>query len=99
MIEKKLRSEAKWLKQLSTLTQRSFVNMSRDLGYYWLRIAIYVALSICVGTIFFNIGTNYNAILARGACAGFVSGFMTFLSIGGFPSFIEELKVSISYQG
>ncbi|KAK6247729.1 hypothetical protein QUC31_019294 [Theobroma cacao] len=93
VIEKKLRSEAKWLKQLSTLTQRSFVNMSRDLGYYWLRIAIYVALSICVGTIFFNIGTNYNAILARGACAGFVSGFMTFLSIGGFPSFIEELKV------
>ncbi|XP_021277890.1 ABC transporter G family member 13 isoform X2 [Herrania umbratica] len=93
VIEKKHRSEAKWLKQLSTLTQRSFVNMSRDLGYYWLRIAIYVALSICVGTIFFNIGTNYNAILARGACGGFVSGFMTFMSIGGFPSFIEELKV------
>ncbi|XP_022730940.1 ABC transporter G family member 12-like isoform X2 [Durio zibethinus] len=93
MIEKRHSSEATWLKQLSTLTQRSFVNMSRDLGYYWLRIAIYVALSICVGTIFFNIGTSYNAILARGACGGFISGFMTFMSIGGFPSFIEELKV------
>ncbi|XWS73578.1 hypothetical protein CRYUN_Cryun02cG0141100 [Craigia yunnanensis] len=93
VIGKKHSSEAKWLKQLSTLTQRSFVNMSRDLGYYWLRIAIYVALSICVGTIFFYIGTSYNAILARGACGGFISGFMTFMSIGGFPSFIEELKV------
>ncbi|KAK8336595.1 hypothetical protein V6Z11_A09G134400 [Gossypium hirsutum] len=30
---------------------------------------------------------------ARGACGGFISGFMTFMSIGGFPSFIEELKV------
>ncbi|XVE59976.1 hypothetical protein DITRI_Ditri05aG0089600 [Diplodiscus trichospermus] len=93
VIEEKHNREAKWLKQLSTLTQRSFVNMSRDLGYYWLRIAIYVALSICVGTIFFDIGTSYNAILARGACGGFLSGFMTFMSIGGFPSFIEELKV------
>ncbi|XP_039032839.1 ABC transporter G family member 12-like [Hibiscus syriacus] len=93
VIGKKHSSEAKWLKQLSTLTKRSFVNMSRDMGYYWLRIGIYVALSICVGSIFFDIGTNYNAILARGACGGFISGFMTFMSIGGFPSFIEELKV------
>ncbi|TYI10348.1 hypothetical protein ES332_A09G135900v1 [Gossypium tomentosum] len=85
--------EAKWLTQLSTLKKRSFANMSRDLGYYWLRIAIYVALSICVGSIFFDVGTNYNSILARGACGGFISGFMTFMSIGGFPSFIEELKV------
>ncbi|KAE8682936.1 ABC transporter G family member 13 [Hibiscus syriacus] len=93
VIGEKHSSEAKWLKQLSTLTKRSFVNMSRDLGYYWLRIGIYVALSICVGSIFFDIGTNYNAILAWGACGGFLSGFMTFMSIGGFPSFIEELKV------
>ncbi|XP_012485367.1 ABC transporter G family member 13 isoform X1 [Gossypium raimondii] len=93
VIEKKHSGEAKWLTQLSTLTNRSFVNMSRDLGYYWLRIAIYVALSICVGSIFFDVGTNYNSILARGACGGFISGFMTFMSIGGFPSFIEELKV------
>ncbi|OMO70098.1 ABC transporter-like protein [Corchorus olitorius] len=97
VIEKKLSSEAKWLKQLSTLTQRSFLNMSRDLGYYWLRIGIYIVLAISVGSIFFNIGTNYNAILARGACGGFLSGFMTFLSIGGFPSFIEELKARISH--
>lgn len=67
--------------------------MLRDLGYYWVRIIIYLLLSVCVGTIFFNLGTNLNSILARGACAGFISGFMTFLSIGGFPSFLEEMKV------
>ncbi|GAV67897.1 ABC_tran domain-containing protein/ABC2_membrane domain-containing protein, partial [Cephalotus follicularis] len=91
--ERKSGSDANWWKQLSTLTQRSFVNMSRDLGYYWIRIGVYVALSICVGTIFFDIGTGYNAIMARGACGAFISGFMTFMSIGGFPSFIEELKI------
>ncbi|KAK2993803.1 hypothetical protein RJ640_027681 [Escallonia rubra] len=86
-------SQATWSKQLCTLTRRSFVNMSRDFGYYWLRIVVYLAVSICVGTVFFDIGTSYNAILARGACGGFISGFMTFMSIGGFPSFIEEMKI------
>ena len=70
------------------------MNMSRDVGYYWLRIIIYIAVSIRVGTIYFDVGTGYLAILARGACGGFVTGFMTFMSIGGFPSFIEETEVN-----
>ncbi|CAM8969575.1 unnamed protein product [Rhodiola kirilowii] len=89
----RLGSNATWWKQLRTLTKRSLVNMSRDLGYYWLRTALYVTLSICVGTIFFQMGTDYKAIFARGACGAFISGFMTFMAIGGFPSFLEELKV------
>nr|GMD73736.1 ABC transporter G family member 15-like [Ipomoea batatas] len=31
-------SQAGWGKQLKTLTQRSFLNMNRDVGYYWSRI-------------------------------------------------------------
>ncbi|KAF3683018.1 ABC transporter G family member 11 [Capsicum annuum] len=31
--------------------------------------------------------------VARGACAAFIIGFMTFMSIGGFPSFVEDMKV------
>ncbi|PWA44303.1 ABC-2 type transporter family protein [Artemisia annua] len=87
-------SQAGWWKQLITLTKRSFVNMSRDMGYYWLRIVIYLVISVCVGTIFYDVGTSYTAILARGACGGFIAGFMTFMSIGSFPSFIEDMKVS-----
>lgn len=86
-------SQAGWPKQLSTLTRRSLVNMSRDMGYYWSRLGIYIVVAICVGTLFYDVGTSYTAILARGACTGFVTGFMTFMSIGGFPSFIEEMKV------
>jgi hypothetical protein len=89
-------NQANWWKQLSTLTRRSFINMWRDLGYYWVRIIVYILLSICVGTIFLDVGKGYTAILAHGACGGFLSGFMTFMSIGGFPSFIEELKVNYS---
>lgn len=92
-METKRGSEAGWWKQLSTLTRRSFVNMSRDVGYYWSRIVIYIVVSVCVGTIFHDIGYGYTSILARVTCGGFITGFMTFMSIGGFPSFIEEMKV------
>ncbi|KAK1411657.1 hypothetical protein QVD17_38214 [Tagetes erecta] len=92
-IEAQSGSQASWWKQLTTLTERSFINMSRDIGYYWLRIVVYLMVSISVGTVFFNVGTSYHATYARGACAGFISGFMIFMSIGGFPSFIEEMKI------
>ncbi|EPS66360.1 hypothetical protein M569_08416, partial [Genlisea aurea] len=84
---------AVWWKQLVTLTERSFKNMNRDIGYYWSRIIIYTLVALSVGTLFYNVGNGYSSILARGACGGFVTGFMTFMSIGGFPSFIEEMKV------
>ncbi|CAA0843208.1 ABC transporter G family member 11, partial [Striga hermonthica] len=86
-------SHASFFMQATTLTARSFVNMSRDFGYYWLRLIIYVVVTICIGTIYLNVGTSYNSILARGACASFVFGFVTFMSIGGFPSFVEDMKV------
>lgn len=90
-------SQASWWKQLSTLLRRSSLNMSRDVGYYWLRIIIYILVSICVGTIYFDVGKGYTAIFARAACGAFITGFMTFMSIGGFPSFIEEMKVNIAH--
>ncbi|CAJ2667017.1 unnamed protein product [Trifolium pratense] len=86
-------SEASFLMQCYILTKRSFINMSRDFGYYWLRLVIYIVVTICIGTIYLNVGTGYNSILARGSCASFVFGFVTFMSIGGFPSFVEDMKV------
>ncbi|KAF6153442.1 hypothetical protein GIB67_003632 [Kingdonia uniflora] len=86
-------SQASFLMQAFTLTKRSFINMSRDFGYYWLRLVIYIIVTICIGSIYLDVGTEYNSILARGACASFVFGFVTFMSIGGFPSFVEDMKV------
>ncbi|RWV90168.1 hypothetical protein BHE74_00055399 [Ensete ventricosum] len=52
-----------------------------------------MVVSVCAGTVYFDIGKSYTAIQARASCGGFISGFMTFMSIGGFPCFIEEMKV------
>ncbi|KAG2567593.1 ABC transporter G family member 11-like isoform X1 [Panicum virgatum] len=86
-------SQASFLMQACTLTKRSFINMSRDFGYYWLRLLIYLLVTVCIGTIYLDVGTKYTSILARAACSAFVFGFVTFMSIGGFPSFVEEMKV------
>lgn len=56
-------SQASFLKQSLTLTRRSFVNMRRDIGYYWLRLAIYITLSLCLGSIYFKLDKSYGSIL------------------------------------
>ncbi|XP_074305197.1 ABC transporter G family member 1-like [Silene latifolia] len=90
---KSKRSNASFLTQSVVLTKRSFVNMYRDLGYYWLRLGVYIALCLCVGTIFHDIGHSYGSIQARGAMLMFVAAFLTFMAIGGFPSFVEDMKI------
>ncbi|XP_048225751.1 ABC transporter G family member 15 isoform X2 [Ricinus communis] len=94
VIESKKGSSASQWKQLWRLTDRSFVNMYRDMGYYWLRIVLYVLVAICIGTLYFDMGKDDGAILPRVKLTGFIYGFMICLSNGGLPFFIEEMKVS-----
>lgn len=49
---------AGFVTQCIVLTKRSFINMYRDLGYYWLRLAIYIALCLGLGTIFYDLGST-----------------------------------------
>jgi hypothetical protein len=60
-MERKTR-RASFLNQCLVLTKRSFVNMYRDLGYYWLRLAIYIALAVGLGTVFYNIGDGDGSV-------------------------------------
>nr|XP_016487178.1 PREDICTED: ABC transporter G family member 11-like isoform X2 [Nicotiana tabacum] len=87
------RSQADFTTQSLVLTKRSFVNMSRDLGYYWLRLAVNVTLTLGVGTIYYHVGFSIASIQARGSMIMFVASFITFMAIGGFPSFVEDMKV------
>ncbi|KAK7819890.1 abc transporter g family member 11 [Quercus suber] len=66
------RSHAGFVTQCLVLTKRSFVNMFRDLGYYWLRLAIYVALAIGLATVFYDVGYSYGSIQARGSLIMFI---------------------------
>ncbi|CAN4119876.1 unnamed protein product [Withania somnifera] len=74
-------SQEDWGKQLWTLTWRSFVNMSRDKGYYWSFIVIYIIVAFTIGTLFYDVGTGYTTILARGVCGGFLRFHSSFGTI------------------
>ncbi|KAI5385985.1 ABC transporter G family member 1 [Lathyrus oleraceus] len=90
-MEKK--SHADFLTQCLILTRRSFVNMYREAGYYWLRLLIYGALALSLGTMFFDIGSSNQSIQARGSLLVFMVTFLTFITVAGFPSFVEDMKV------
>ncbi|XP_050894621.1 ABC transporter G family member 1 isoform X2 [Lathyrus oleraceus] len=89
----KKKKHAGFLNQCLVLTRRSFVNMFRDLGYYWLRLGIYIALAISLATVFNNLDKSYGSIQDRGSFLMFVFSFLTFMTIGGFPSYVEDMKV------
>ncbi|THU52650.1 hypothetical protein C4D60_Mb10t06170 [Musa balbisiana] len=110
----KKRNQASFLVQTLVLTRRSFVNMYRDLGYYWLRFAIYIALCLCVGTIYFDVGHGamayYLVGLQRGAdhfiyfalvlfmCMMLVEGLMMMVA-SVVPDFLMGIITGAGIQG
>ncbi|URE05535.1 ABC-2 type transporter [Musa troglodytarum] len=85
----KKRNPASFITQSLVLTRRSFVNMYRDLGYYWLRFAIYIALCLCVGTIFHDVGHSYGKRIH----AHVRSCIPNFHGYWRLPSFVEDMKI------
>lgn len=83
-----------WRNQLYTLTIRCFVNMIRDLGYFWVRTLFYILISLGAGIMYFDIGLSNSAFVTRTKCYTYVYNFLMCLSVGVLPSFFEEWKVS-----
>ncbi|GAV67390.1 ABC_tran domain-containing protein/ABC2_membrane domain-containing protein [Cephalotus follicularis] len=86
-------SQASFNTHSIVLTKRSVVNMYRDLGYYRFRFVIYIGLGFSIGSLYHDIGFTYSSIQARGCMLIFISTFLTFMAIGGFPSFVEDMKI------
>ncbi|CAL4994692.1 unnamed protein product [Urochloa decumbens] len=87
------REQASFSTKLLVLTRRSFLNMHRDIGYYWMRLAIYVVIGACLGTVFYQLGRSYSSIQSRCEVIMYSTALFTFMAIGGFPSFVEDVKV------
>ncbi|XWS39749.1 hypothetical protein CRYUN_Cryun18bG0081000 [Craigia yunnanensis] len=91
----KEKTHATFFTQCNVHTRRSFINMYRDIGYCWMRLAIYIALAMGLASMFTHIGKSNGSIQARGELIMFITTFLTVLTTGGFPFSVEEKKVRL----
>ncbi|GJZ70391.1 ABC transporter G family member 3 [Tanacetum coccineum] len=82
--------------RIAVLSWRSLLIMSREWKYYWLRLILYLLLTLCIGTLFSGLGHSLTSVGARvGAIFLFIS-FSSLLSIVGIPAQLKEVKVYAS---
>jgi ABC-type multidrug transport system permease subunit len=80
-------------RQTLVLTERAMLNNKRDPIIFWLRCAMFIMLCLCVGFIFFQLGKDWKDVYSRMSLLFFTTAFLTFMSISGFPAFMEDMKV------
>jgi len=76
--------------QTLILMQRTFVVFLKNPAIYWARILMYFMLALMMGTLFFQISFQQDAIEDRISVLFFSVAFLTFMSIAAVPSFIED---------
>ncbi|KAJ6792570.1 ABC transporter G family member 3 [Iris pallida] len=89
----KSKGKASSATRIAVLTWRSLLVMSREWKYFWIRLVLYVLLTLSVGTIFYRIGHSLSSVMVRiSAIFAFVS-FISLLSIAGLPAHVKQIKV------
>lgn len=81
--------------QTAALTRRGFLNAWRNPLVVWLRLAMYVALSIMIGTVWLRIGNKSDVVVDIVGVLFFVAAFMVFMSVSVLPAFLEEKAVFV----
>ncbi|KAI9021882.1 P-loop containing nucleoside triphosphate hydrolase protein [Hyaloraphidium curvatum] len=91
--ERKHTYKANILQQTLVLTRRNFLNYSRNIIGYGIRLAMYVAMAILMGLVWMRIGYGQAQIADRFSVYFFSVAFLGFMSVAGIPSFLEERQV------
>ncbi|CAI8617926.1 unnamed protein product [Vicia faba] len=88
------RTHAPFLTQCIVLIKRSSLQLYRDISNYWLRLVVFIAIAISLGSIFHHVGSSSRSIQVRGSLLSFFMSVLTFMTlVGGFSPLIEEMKV------
>ncbi|MBA0735762.1 hypothetical protein Gogos_019577 [Gossypium gossypioides] len=78
--------------RIAVLTWRSLLIMSREWKYYWLRLILYMILTLCIGTVFSGLGHSLSSVVKRVAAIFVFVSFTSLLSIAGVPALLKEVK-------
>ncbi|KAJ6403337.1 hypothetical protein OIU84_015271 [Salix udensis] len=79
--------------RVAVLTWRSLLVMSREWKYYWLRLILYMLLTLCIGTVFSGLRHSLSSVVTRVAAIFVFVSFTSLLSIAGVPALLKEIKI------
>lgn len=82
-----------FLSQTVTIMHRNFIKSHRDVIAYHLRIAMYTALAIMMGTVWLRLPYHQSSIQPFITAIFFSGAFMSFMAVASIPSFIEDLAM------
>lgn len=54
---------------------------------------MYIGLCLCLGTVYWRLGKGWSEAASRGGLLFFAVSFLTFMSVSGFPVFVDNMKV------
>ncbi|KAG9154268.1 hypothetical protein Leryth_000726 [Lithospermum erythrorhizon] len=89
----KSRGKASNATRIAVLTWRSLLIMSREWKYYWLRLVLYMLLSVCIGSAFSGLGHSLSSVVTRVAAVFVFISFSALLSIAAVPAQLKEIKI------
>lgn len=77
----------------TTLLHRSFIKSYRDVVAYQLRIAMYTALAIMMGTVWLRLPYHQTSIQTFINAIFFSGAFMSFMAVAYIPAYVEDLQM------
>ncbi|CAI9104998.1 OLC1v1003820C4 [Oldenlandia corymbosa var. corymbosa] len=89
----KSKGKASNLTRIAVLTWRSLLIMSREWKYYWLRLILYMLLTLCIATVFSGLGHSLSSVGTRVAAIFVFVSFNSLLCIAGVPPQLKEIKI------
>ncbi|MCJ1327169.1 hypothetical protein MMC10_003836 [Thelotrema lepadinum] len=77
------------------LLHRNFIKSYRDVVVYGIRLAMYIGLSIMMGTVWLRLQTSEDYIQAFINAIFFGSAFMSFMAVAYVPAYLEDRAMFI----
>ena len=76
-----------------TLLHRAFIKSYRDMIAYQIRIAMYTALAIMMGTVWLRLPYEQTSIQTWINAIFFSGAFMSFMAVAYIPAYVEDLQM------
>ncbi|KAF8495061.1 P-loop containing nucleoside triphosphate hydrolase protein [Gautieria morchelliformis] len=83
------------LRKTLILTERNFLNYTRNILAFGIRMGMYVGMGLMLATIWIRLGTSTDKINDRLSVFFFSVAFLGFMSVAGIPAFLEERGVFV----